>query len=245
MATIPYALIETVFLDAGNTLVSIDFHRVAAALSALGIDCEPVALRRAEAAARPALSRRLFVTRSDGDGDPFHVYLGEIVGNLDGHAADAVRRRESLVAELALALRSGQPASGLWRAVLPGVPGALERLRRLGLQLAVVSNSDGTVEESVQEAGLRPFFFAVIDSAIVGYEKPDPRIFEQALARCGARRETTLHVGDMYHADVEGARRAGLHAVLLDPYDDWGVPDCTRVADLVQLADLFEEARRT
>jgi ribonucleotide monophosphatase NagD (HAD superfamily) len=43
-------------------------------------------------------------------------------------------------------------------------------------------------------------------SAIVGCEKPDRRIFEQALRQSGARPEQTLHVGDLYHADVTGRR---------------------------------------
>ena len=35
---------------------------------------------------------------------------------------------------------------------------------------------------------------------------PDPRFFDIALERSGARRETTIHVGDLYHVDVVGAR---------------------------------------
>ena len=61
----------------------------------------------------------------------------------------------------------------------------------------------------------------VIDSALVGYEKPDPRIFAAALERTGADPDRTLHIGDLYHADVVGARTAGIHALLLDPYGDW------------------------
>ncbi len=73
----------------------------------------------------------------------------------------------------------------LWSAVHPGTVEALERLRDSGYRLAVVSNSDGRAEEGLAAAGLRPFFEFVIDSQLVGFEKPDPRIFEVALRQLG------------------------------------------------------------
>ena len=92
---------------------------------------------------------------------------------------------------------------------MPGVPDALARLQAQGLRLVVVSNSDGTVEQSLIEAGLRPYMTHVVDSALAGYEKPDPRIFLHALAHTGAVAGRTLHIGDLYHADVLGARAPG------------------------------------
>ncbi len=47
----------------------------------------------------------------------------------------------------------------------------------------------------------------LLDSHDEGVEKPDPRFFEIALERSGARRETTIHVGDFYHVDVDGRAR--------------------------------------
>jgi len=82
-------------------------------------------------------------------------------------------------------------------------------------------------------------FESVIDSRIVGYEKPDPRIFEHALNVSGASPETTLHIGDLYHADVVGARAAGIHALLLDPYGDWINVDCELVPDMPALLQQF------
>jgi FMN phosphatase YigB (HAD superfamily) len=45
-----------------------------------------------------------------------------------------------------------------------------------------------------------------------------------------------VHIGDLHAVDVVGARAAGLHAVLLDPFGDWGDADCPRVRDLGTLA---------
>lgn len=103
----------------------------------------------------------------------------------------------------------------------------------------VVSNSDGTVEEILIKVGLSRYFFSVVDSHVVGYEKPDPRLFYHALKLSDAEPETTIHIGDLYHVDVIGARSAGLHAALLDPFGDWGDVDCPRFVDLLEFAGKF------
>ncbi|HEY8549237.1 MAG TPA: HAD family hydrolase [Vicinamibacterales bacterium] len=236
--------IDTLFLDVGNTLISIDFPWVAEELAARGHPCTADLLCRAEAAARPAYSRRIFVDGVPPGADLFREYLRSIVTGVESVSALAEDAREALLSELRAVLRPDGRASVLWRRVMPRVPEALARLRDLGLRLVVVSNSDGTVERSLEEAGLRHYMSAVIDSALVGFEKPDPRIFLAALERSGADPDRTLHVGDLYHADVEGARAAGIRALLLDPFDDWQVDGCDRAPDLFAVADLLAAQRR-
>jgi FMN phosphatase YigB (HAD superfamily) len=90
--------------------------------------------------------------------------------------------------------------------------------------------------------GLAPRVDLLIDSHDEGVEKPDPRLFELALERAGARRETTLHVGDLYHVDVVGAQAAGLRAVLLDAAGLYEAFDCPRVRTLGELADQLGSA---
>jgi len=241
---VPYAEIDTLFLDVGNTLISIDFDRVSTELATRAFHCGPEALRRAEATARPGYSERVFVTGVPAHRSLFHWYLTAILENTEALAAVAPADLDALVAEIGPILRPDGRASALWRMVMPGVPEALERLRRCGLTLAVISNSDGTCAQSLEAAELAHHFSCVIDSAVVGVEKPHRRIFEIALARCGADPQRTLYVGDIYHADVLGPRAAGLHALLLGPYGDWPPLDCERAPDLLAIADRFEETRR-
>ena len=236
---IPFSQIDTVFLDVGNTLISIDFDWVASELTARQYACDPETLRRAEAASRPAYSKRLFVDGLPAGTDLFAEYLRSILGQLAVTAALPAPAFDELIRELRPVFRPDGRANRLWRSVMPRVPEALDRLRTCGLSLVVVSNSDGTVESSLEAAGLRPYLTAVIDSALVGYDKPDPRIFTSALERVGAAPERTLHVGDLYHADVVGARSAGVHAILLDPYGDWSNVDCPTAPDLFSLAESF------
>lgn len=241
---IPYTQLDTIFLDVGNTLISIDFDWIAAELATRGVDTTAETLRRAEAAARPAYAQTLFVEGVPPDTDLFRFYLLSIFREVDVMAGRPPEALDALFAELRPVLRPDGRASVLWRSIMPRVPEALERLRGLGLRLVVVSNSDGTVERSLHSAGIRDFFSVVIDSALVGAEKPDARIFGAALAASGARPERTLHIGDLYHADVKGARGAGIHALMLDPYDDWtSITDVDRLPDLWAVANRLTESR--
>jgi putative hydrolase of the HAD superfamily len=121
----------------------------------------------------------------------------------------------------------------LWSAVTPGSGESLSRLRAAGLRLGVVSNSDGRVEQALQAAGLRQYFDVVVDSALVGVEKPDPRIFEAALGALGVAPEEALYVGDLYEIDVVGARAAGIEAVLLGRSETGSRPGC-RIAPSIE-----------
>jgi FMN phosphatase YigB (HAD superfamily) len=80
-------------------------------------------------------------------------------------------------------------------------------------------------------------FDHVLDSADEGVEKPDPRFFRIALERSGSTPAATIHVGDLYHVDVVGARNAGLRGVLLDEADLRPDADCPRVRTLGELVE--------
>jgi len=237
---LPLAEIDTLFLDAGGTLISMDFGRIASELGALGHACEPEALARAEAAARPRISRAVAAGGSTEGRDTFSVYVDLVLRRVLSLADEA---RSALVSQLVPRIRFPGRSVELWSAVLPGVPEALARLRGAGFRLIVVSNADGTVEEGLTRARLRPHLHAVVDSHVVGFEKPDPRIFSHALSLFGSDPARTLHVGDMYAADVVGARAAGLHALLLDPHGDWGEVDCPTTRDVPSLARRLLEIR--
>ena len=82
-------------------------------------------------------------------------------------------------------------------------------------------------------------FVSVFDSCDEGVEKPDPRFFRLALDRVGADAASTVHVGDLFHVDVVGARAACIEPVLLDVADLYGDADCLRVRSLSMLPDVL------
>ncbi len=243
MITIPYSKIDTLFLDVGNTLITMDFAWLAEEFTAQGIHCDIITISRAEAAARPIVSAGL-ENRSTESKDAFNFYLETVLRCLPGGSDLKSSYINNVSRKLTPVLRPPGQAARLWSSVIPGVPEALALLRKAGVKLAAVSNSDGTVEDVLIRQDLRSSLIAVYDSQKIGYEKPDPRIFFTALKDLKADPSSTLHVGDLYNIDVKGARAAGLYSVLIDPFGDWVGVDCERVKDLGELAHKILGARQ-
>jgi len=222
-------MIETVFLDAGGVLVNPNWDRVAAAMARHGVEVEATAL----AAGEPHAKRRLDTgraVRATSDRTRGWLYFDLV---LEQAGVALSERTEAALAELA----EYHARYNLWESVPAEVPAALERLRAAGHRLVVVSNANGTLRAHFARLGLADRFDVLIDSHDEGVEKPDPRIFQRALERVGARAETTLHAGDFYHVDVVGARAAGLQAWLVDCAGLYADHDCERVRSLPDLVD--------
>jgi HAD superfamily hydrolase (TIGR01509 family) len=235
-APIPFDEIDTVFLDAGNTILCWDYAFASGLIADQGFPCDPATLARAEAAARPRFSWLISGGTSTETPEAFLVYVRSILDALPCFCELVEAERTRAAARLLRAIHTPEAQNRLWSRVPPDLPPALQRLREGGLRLVVVSNSDGTVEARLAAAGVRDLLHSVVDSHVVGSEKPDRAIFEHALRVAGSRPERTVHVGDLYHADVLGARGAGLHAVLLDPFGDWHDVDCERARDAAEFA---------
>jgi len=115
--------------------------------------------------------------------------------------------REVAVEEMMAAIR--------FRAYRDAAP-ALAELRALGVQLVCVSNWDYSLPDVLARVGLADELDGVVTSAAVGARKPDPRLFEAALEVAGCAADEALHVGDTPTEDVQGARAAGIRALLID-----------------------------
>jgi HAD superfamily hydrolase (TIGR01509 family) len=124
-------------------------------------------------------------------------------------AASLVRLREECVSvfnrTLGSALTAEEYVDTIRFELLPGVLESLDRLRALGLSLAVVGNWDYSLHERLAEHGLAGYFATVVHAA----RKPDPRGLRLALAQLGVRPERALHVGDD-DADEQAARGVGM-----------------------------------
>lgn len=136
------------------------------------------------------------------------------------------------LAETATRLAETFAADNIWVHPLPGATAALTALAGTGRALAVVSNSDGTVEatlleQQVCQVGTGPGAEVelIVDSHAVGVAKPDPEIFRLTLASLGVEPANAVHVGDTRFADVAGAIAAGIRPVHVDPYQDCPDPD--------------------
>jgi HAD superfamily hydrolase (TIGR01509 family) len=214
-----------VLFDAGNTLVFLDYARLASGVGEeLGLSLSADAL----AAQVPAASRA--IERAGGnDKQRAAVYL-ETMFLLAGVPPERLGEVRDCLARM-------HGERHLWCVVPSGSAESLARLKAAGLRLGVVSNSDGRVEQALAVAGLRDYFDVIIDSALVGVEKPDPRIFRAALDALGVLPEEALYVGDVYEIDVLGAQAAGIRAILFSPPARETMPACPTTNSIRDLVD--------
>jgi len=93
---------------------------------------------------------------------------------------------------------------------------SLTRLKRRGLELGIVSNFDTRLFGVLKGLGIAELFDTVTISSLAHAAKPSPRIFQVALDQHVVEPGECWHIGDSPGDDVEGARKAGIHALLLD-----------------------------
>lgn len=81
--------------------------------------------------------------------------------------------------------------------------------------MVLVSNFYGNIETVLEDFGVRKYFQAIIESAVMGIRKPDPRIFEHGVKALGMLPEETLVIGDSYRKDIVPAESIGCQAIWL------------------------------
>ncbi len=124
----------------------------------------------------------------------------------------------------------------------PDVKPALEALKSEGYELGIISNFEPWLESLLHQLGLRGYFAHITISGVVGVEKPNPRIFELALARAGVEACDAAHVGDSVASDVEGALEAGITPILIDRHGRHPETGILRVSDLREIPSLLDGA---
>ncbi len=230
--------LDAVVCDAGGTLVRLDFEWMAADLAAHGVATDAATLRRAEVEGRRAYdaSGRPSAPVGEPPGAPSAPARRGDVRAYFGGTLRAAGVSAPLVPSAIEGFLAREKAHGLWCRPMEGARAALDGLRALGLRIAVVSNSDGRAEAHLADADMLRGIEFVVDSHLVGIEKPDPAIFAVALERLGTSADRTLFVGDIRSVDEAGARAAGMRFVLLDPYGDYGAEGSPRIAGMHALA---------
>ena len=160
----------------------------------------------------------------------------------------AVRRRCASVlvqalGEPAYGISDGDAADALLAALefrpFPDARPALERLRRRGARMVVVSNWDVSLHDVLAGTGLDSYLTGVITSAELGVAKPARAIFDHALTIAGVPEAYAVHVGDSMREDVGGARAAGIEPVLL-ARDGGRAPRDVRIGSLREVPALLD-----
>jgi HAD superfamily hydrolase (TIGR01509 family) len=234
--------VDLLCLDAGNTIVFLDHARLARECARAGFLTSEAALVRCEGEAKIAIER---AEPNDAgwavEGVSGSRSWGLVVGTMLFRAGLPAHR----VPVLLDTLWSSHRARNFWSLLPDGLADAIARVRAAGVRVAVVSNAEGTLASIFEDLGILGVFDLVIDSGIVGVEKPDPRIFRIALERFAVPPERALHLGDTYTSDIVGARAAGLRFALIDPHGHYAGchPHVPRVPGAPEVAHALARAR--
>jgi putative hydrolase of the HAD superfamily len=229
-------MIKAVFFDLYHTLIEYAPPReetLAVALRRFGIKQTPANLRRSiiagdeyfyQQAAQKSLSKRTETER--------HVFWATYQTIVLKEAG--VEPKPELVSAILNDMNSTKYELILFDDVMP----ALTSLESRGIILGLVSNVDRDVSSLLDKLSIGSRLKIKLTSCEVGFTKPDPAIFLEAVRRSGMTGSETLYIGDQYQIDVLGARAAGLKALLLDRHDYFKeVPEAEKVHSLREIAD--------
>lgn len=121
-----------------------------------------------------------------------------------------------------------------YRTVIQNVEISKEILEQLAPEylLAVISNFYGNIETVLEELSLKKYFTSIVDSAVVGIRKPDPKIFEIALNELGVSPIDAVMIGDSYDNDIKPAKSLGCYTIWIN-IKGWNNPADTKDADSI------------
>jgi putative hydrolase of the HAD superfamily len=217
---------QAVFFDLDDTLVD---HRHASHAAVAGVRDRFVALQARELEAMVAENDRLV--------EALHAEVG--LGRRTADHARIERYRQLFAFAGATAAPASAAAAAelhrrIYQASRRAIPGAVALLAALQGRATIAIVTNNTVAEQTEKLttfNLAPYVDALITSEEVGAAKPGQAIFDHALARCDCPAEAAVMVGDSWHNDIEGARRAGIRAVWFNrrgtPIPDPAVPSVT------------------
>lgn len=221
--------VETLLFDAGGVLLDLDYRYLRRLIEARHAEVSLAELSRYEAGARHEIHRQVSAGGrvSETWRDYFHIILSKVGVPLD--------ERESIVDSL----WEAHQKFGLWTVAVDDALETVAALKKRGLRIGVVSNAEGRVQRDLEAAGYGGLLEIVVDSHLVGVEKPDPEIFRIALRKMKVGPESAVYVGDLPSVDIAGARAAGLTPVLLDRHDIYQNESARRIRSITELPALL------
>jgi putative hydrolase of the HAD superfamily len=212
--------IKTIFFDVGNTLLFPNREVIHAPLVERGYTLEAEHLSDLE-----RRTKNQFDVTMTANGSTDHGFWWMFYSQL---LSEIGLKDDELRDQLVASIRN----SGNWNVILRDTAHLVGEIGER-YQIAVISNADGKIKDVLQKCGIAHYFHTITDSGIVGFEKPRPEIFHQALKSMNAAPEESLYVGDVYCVDYLGATGVGMRAMLLDvvgAYPNKGLKSLAEVA---------------
>lgn len=201
--TLPRGSIRAISFDYGHVLGALDLDELSSRLGGADVS----ALRAAQPAAYRAHDEA--IARGLGHEGAWRALMTTLV-EASGARVDTGTTVDRLWA--------AQPTRNLWRFVPPEARALLDELSAARVPMVVTSNSEGRIAELLAEVSIAQHFTAVLDSGLLGFAKPDRRMFERAAAALSLPIDQIVHIGDSETADIVGAKDAGMRAVRFDGF---------------------------
>jgi len=219
------AHIRAVLFDVGQTLLHPDLPFLEKLLAEYGVRTDLATLAHCGARARETVAR---ARGNEKNYTGFFSFWMKCAGAGD-----------SALPEILKKIYERHQREHLWSWLDPEAKPTLATLHSRGYVLGIISNADGQIESAMTQLGLAAYFDHIIDSAIVGVEKPDERIFAMSLQKLQLPAASCLYVGDNYDNDIIGARNAGMIPLLIDPFDVVKENDVDRIHRLTDLLQIL------
>jgi putative hydrolase of the HAD superfamily len=243
--------LKAVFLDVGETLVYAhpSSQEIMAAICVeAGFEITAAQIEAAESKVWPRLQARqadapLYSISAENSRRFWTSFYDQLLAEL---AVPQAAVPQAARGAIAAAMHERFSTLQTWRLypdALPALEAIHERRERDGLTAGVVSNWEDWLETLLTHLEVHRYFDFFVISSAEQMEKPDPAIFRRALERANVPPDQALHVGDSLHADVGGARAAGVRPVLLDRrgrYAPDQTGDVTVIRSLAELPPLLD-----
>lgn len=122
----------------------------------------------------------------------------------------------------------------------PEMKSFLQKLKKK-YSLSIISNTHypSLIHRSLKKMEVSDYFDLVITSVEYGLPKPESQIFHETLRQLSVQYAHTVHIGDSYTDDYQGAISAGIRCILLDPYHKWDKKVDQRVNSIFDIEKLL------
>ena len=203
--------VKGIIFDYGGTLDTGGDHWSEVIWSAwqkAGVACDKAEFREAYVYAERELARTLHILPHHNFHDLLDIKMQIELQKLaeDGHFPPAqIEPMAKKIAELCYESAKGS---------VEKAKSTLDALSKK-YPMVLVSNFYGNVETVLKDFGIEGYFKKVIESAVVGVRKPDPKIFTLGVEALGLKPEEVLVIGDSYSKDIVPAEQAGCQAIWL------------------------------
>ena len=210
---------KVIVFDVGDTLIGYEPNQVAAIIDrfhSIGVDMTMDEATKINQTMELSIAEQIWREINDApriDDTEFATYINNQILSLP-FVKEKISTLQMQEMFMATPIRVPQR-----KIVKPNTYSVLTQLRQK-YRLGIISNYSASMLDYLQEAELTEYFETIIISEIVGYEKPDPKIYEYFLAKMKCEAKDCLYVGD-HPFDVMGAKRAGMDVAWLNQiYED-------------------------